>query len=96
MNDTKKTIVLVAVVAIVAFIIGAAVFSAGLGELIPQGGVIASFIGTSAAGFGMKLCLIAVLGTVFLVPGVREQFTGSVNSGSDFKNASKKGRKGGI
>ena len=96
MKETKKTIAIIIIVALAAFIVGAIAYSAGLGEILPSEGILATFTGKSAASFGMKLCLISVLGVVFLVPSIRSQFSGSYTSGSNYKSAHKKGRGGGI
>jgi len=96
MKDTKKTIAIIVITALAAFLIGVVAYSVGLGALMPTEGALAAFIGKSAASFGMKCCLIAVLGVVFLVPSIRSQFSGSYTSGSNYKNAHKKGRSGSI
>lgn len=96
MKDIKKTVITVVITGLAAFIAGAAVYSAGLGAVLPTEGALAVFAGKSAASFGMKCSLIAVLGVVFLVPGIRAQFSGSYTSGSNYRNAHKKGRGGGI
>lgn len=96
MKDVKKSVIIIVIAGLLAFIIGSIAFSAGLGEILPESGFLASLIGTSAAAFGMKCCLVAVLGVVFLVPGIRSQFSGSYSAGSNYKSAHKKGRGGGI
>lgn len=96
MKDVKKTVAIIVVAGLAAFVIGTVAYSMGLGAILPTEGAIAAFMGKSAASFGMKCCLIVVLGVVFLVPGIRSQFSGSYSAGSNYKNTHKKGRSGGI
>ena len=42
--------------------------------------------------FGMKCCLIAIIATIALVPGIRSQFLGSYTTGSDYKDSHRMGR----
>ncbi|NDO37788.1 hypothetical protein [Anaerotruncus colihominis] len=96
MKNMKKTILTVAVIAVAATVIGAVAFSAGLGDILPKEGVIAAFLGRTPLHFGMKCCLFAVLGTIFLIPSIRAEFLGSYTLGSDYTSSHKKGHSGKI
>ncbi len=95
MKDIKRTVLIIAISGLTAFITGAVSYSLGLGAYLPTKGTLAAFIGKSAGSFGMKCCLVAVLGVVILVPNIRAQFSGSYSAGSNYKNAHKKGGRGG-
>lgn len=95
MRDIKKSVLIIAITGLAAFITGAVAYSLGLGAYLPTEGTLAAFIGKSAGSFGMKCCLVAVLGVVMLIPGIRSQFSGSYSAGSNYKNAHKKGGRGG-
>lgn len=96
--NIKKTILTIVIVGVSGFVIGLIAHSSlGLGEIFEPGTFLSRLIGTNAANFGMKLCLIGVIGTVFLVPNFRSEFTGSFSAGSEYKRGkSSKGRRGRI
>lgn len=96
MKESQKTICIIAAVGAAALLVGAVAFSVGLSEILPQEGVIAAFLGKNALSFGMKCCLLAILGVIFLVPSIRAQFSSSYSTGSNYKDAHKRGRGGGI
>ena len=91
-SDMKKSVLIVLIAGVVALLIGAVAFSLGLGEILPQEGILASFLGRTPLHFGMKLCLIAVIGTIALVPSVRATFLGSYTDGSNYRDSHKRGR----
>ncbi len=95
MKDIKKTVFIIVAAGLVAFVTGAVSYSFGLGKYLPSEGTLAAFIGKSAGSFGMKCCLVVVLAVVFLVPGIRSQFSGSYTAGSNYRNAHKSGGRGG-
>lgn len=92
MRDMKKSILIVVIAGLAAFILGAVAFSAGLGEVLPKEGIIAAILGRTPMHFGMKCCLIAIVATIALVPGIRSQFLGSYTTGSDYRDNHKMGR----
>lgn len=96
MKNIQKTILTIVIVGIAATVIGAVAFSAGLGDVLPKEGAIAALLGRTPLHFGMKCCLVAVLGTIFLVPSIRAEFMGSYTAGTDYKNSRQKGRGGRI
>lgn len=91
-SDMKKSVLIVLIAGVVALLIGAVAFSLGLGEILPQEGILASFLGRTPLHFGMKLCLIVVIGTIALVPSVRATFLGSYTDGSNYRDSHKRGR----
>lgn len=91
-SDMKKSMLIVLVAGVASLLIGAVAFSLGLGEILPQEGMLAAFLGRTPIHFGMKLCLIVVLGTIALVPSVRATFLSSYTSGSNFRDSHKRGR----
>ena len=91
-SDMKKSMMIVLIAGVVSLLIGAVAFSLGLGEILPQEGIFAAFLGKTPLHFGMKLCLIVVLGTIALVPSVRATFLSSYTSGSNFRDSHKRGR----
>ena len=95
-SDMKKSVIIVLAAGIAALLIGAVAFSLGLGNILPQEGIVASFLGRTPLHFGMKLCLIAVIGTIALVPSVRATFLSSYSDGSSYKDSHKRGRGGRI
>lgn len=90
--NTKKAIIIVVAVALGTFVAGTIAYSAfGIGNYLEAGTFLNRLIGTSPGNFGMKLSLVGVLGTVFLVPSIRGEFTGSFSAGADYKRSKKKG-----
>lgn len=94
MKSTVKAIIILIAVAMSSFFIGIVIYSVcDLGSVLPNSGILSSLVGKTMSGFGMKIALVATLGTLFLVPPVRHEFMDAFTVGSDFKRS--KGSKGG-
>lgn len=93
MKPTKAAIVtaLVATAALIVGIVSYNVFN--LAEVIPAASNASTLIGGTAGEFGMKLALVATLGTIIGVPSIRSAFSGSYQAGNDYQRNHKKSGK---
>ncbi|MBM6924119.1 hypothetical protein H9X81_10530 [Hydrogenoanaerobacterium saccharovorans] len=86
-STTKKSIILIISVAIIASLVGFAAYSLFLHDILPQEGFLSSLLGRSPIRFSMNCCLISVIAVIFCVPSIREIFMGSVNTAASYKDS---------
>ena len=88
--DTKKAIIIVILAAVFGFVLGTGAYSLfDLGAHATTENLLGIIIGNSAAYFGMRSAVAALILVLLFVPSVRSEFSGTVASGRDYKQSSK-------